>query len=82
MPDAPDVSKCASSECNRRFHKLGEGKVWAFPIFDPESWGLPAHLRQKIVWLCDRCAEEMYVRLDRKHHVIQLVQRHPRKRVA
>jgi hypothetical protein len=82
MPDVPDVSQCANPECDRHFRRLGEGKLWVFPIFDPKPWGLPAHLRQKVVWLCDECAEEMYVRIDRKRHVIQLARRPLRTRVA
>jgi hypothetical protein len=82
MPGAPDVGKCANSECHHRFHRLGEGKVWAFSVSDPHAWGLPAHLRQKAVWLCDECAARMYVRLDRKHHSIQLVHKVLRKHVA
>jgi hypothetical protein len=82
MPHAPDVAKCANLECNRRFHRLGEGKIWAFPVEDPKPWGLPAHLRQKVVWLCDECAELMYVRLDRKHHAIHLVRKAVRRHVA
>ncbi len=76
MPDAPDISKCANAECDRRFHRMGEGKLAVFPVSDPKAWGLPGHLRQKAVWLCDRCADQMYVRLDRKHHQILVVRRH------
>lgn len=67
---------CANSNCNAHLHRMGDGKLYAFPVDDPKSWGLPPHLKQKVVWLCGECAGNMYVRLDRRHHRVQLVHRH------
>ena len=71
----PGVHTCANSKCGQEFRRLADGKLYAFTVDDPQNWGLPAHLKQKVVWLCSVCAESMYVRLDRRRHVVQLVQR-------
>ncbi|MBV8205215.1 MAG: hypothetical protein JO041_00340 [Acidobacteria bacterium] len=73
--EVPDLSSCANASCAEQFRRLGDGKVYAFPIDDPENWGLPAHLKQKVVWLCRACSAAHYVRLDRRRHRVQLVHR-------
>lgn len=73
MGDVPGVHTCANSKCHEQFRRLGDGKLYAFTVDDPQNWGLPAHLKQKVVWLCSACADLMYVRLDRRHHRVQLV---------
>ena len=75
MDGIPDVSSCANSHCNQQFRRLGERKLYVFAVSDSEQWGLPAHLKQKVVWLCGGCAASLYVRLDRRRHRIQIVHR-------
>lgn len=77
----PDVSSCANPQCNATFNRLGEGKLMIFPIDDATEWGLPKEAKQKAIWLCRECASHMYVRLDRRRHVVQLV-RHERSHEA
>jgi len=73
---APVVSSCANHDCSARFDRLGKGKLAVFPVHDPKAWGLPPSARQKVVWLCDRCAEHFYVRLHRRTHAVQVVHKH------
>jgi hypothetical protein len=73
MGDIPGVHTCANTNCHQEFRRLGDGKLYAFTVDDPQNWGLPAHLKQKVVWLCSACAGSMYVRLDRRRHRVQLV---------
>lgn len=76
MGNIPGIDACANSACNQAFRRLGDGKLYAFSVDDPERWGLPVHLKQKVVWLCSACADSMYVRLDRRRHSVQIVHRH------
>lgn len=78
MPDTPVVSSCANPKCSSQFRRLGEGKLAVFAIDDPVAWGLPEQTKQKAVWLCNACAAEMYIRLDRRHHTVQLVHKNRR----
>lgn len=78
---APDINTCANPDCEAVFLRLGEGCLSVLPVQDSAEWGLPEHVKQKVVWICDRCSSRYYVRLDRKHHVVQLVNR-PRQHVA
>jgi hypothetical protein len=48
----------------------------AFLVDDPAAWGLPEHAKQKVVWLCDECASQMHIRLDRRHHAVQFIREH------
>jgi len=73
---APDVSTCANHECSARFDRMGKGKLAAFPVQDPEAWGLLPSARQMVVWLCEQCAEHYYVRLHRRRHAVQVVHKH------
>jgi hypothetical protein len=70
--DVPDVNECANPSCSAKFLRLGEGHLSVFPVDDPNAWGLPKHSRQKAVWLCNECASTMYVRLDRRRHLIHV----------
>ena len=76
MDSVPDVSSCANSTCSQQFRRLGEGKLYAFTVDEPERWGLPAHLKQKVVWLCGACSPSLYVRLDRRRYKVRVVHRH------
>lgn len=75
MAEASVVYECANGPCKKEFRRMGEGKLYAFQIDDPNAWGLPPHMKQKAVWLCRECASSHYVRLDRKRHAVQLVRR-------
>lgn len=75
MPNTPRVSKCANPECDSEFRRLREGTLAVFPVNDPLAWGLSENTRQKAVWLCHTCASQMYVRLDCRHHIVQLVRK-------
>lgn len=76
MPDKTRISVCANPNCGSEFRRLGEGTLAVFSVDDSEEWGLPKHKKQKAVWLCNECASQMYVRLDRLHHAVQLVHKH------
>ena len=78
----PEVHTCANPQCNSSFKRLGEGQLHAFPVKDPKAWGLPEDAKQKAVWLCERCAAFLYIRVDQQHHRIRLVQKYRRARVA
>lgn len=72
MPDNPDIQTCANPSCNAPFTRLGEGKLFVFPIDDSEHWGLPTNIKQKAVWLCAACEPVFYVRLDRARHLVHV----------
>ena len=80
MGNVPGINGCANTACSQEFRKLGDGKLYAFTVDDPQNWGLPGHLKQKVVWLCGACSGSMYVRLDRRRHRVQLVHRHAESR--
>jgi hypothetical protein len=83
MSDTPRISICANPNCGSKFMRLGEGRLAVFSVNNSEAWGLPKHKKQKAVWLCNECASQMYVRLDRLHHAVQLVYKHrTREQVA
>lgn len=70
-----DVSTCANPECQSKFVRLGDGELFVFPVADPKAWGLPPQAKQKVLWLCDGCCSQYNVRLDRRHHMAQIVQK-------
>lgn len=72
MAENPDIQTCANPACNAPFTRLGEGKLFVFPIDDPEPWGLPTNIKQKAVWLCSGCEPAFYVRLDRTRHRVHI----------
>lgn len=75
MDAKSDVSTCAHPTCKSKFRRLGDGELFVFPVADPQSWGLPKHIKQKVFWLCDGCCSKFYVRLDRRHKSAQVVHR-------
>ena len=77
-----DVSTCAVPGCGEKFQRLGSGELSVFPITDPKAWGLPPQVKQKVIWLCDGCCEQYYVRIDRRHHSAQLVRKPATRKVA
>jgi hypothetical protein len=83
MDARSDVSTCANPKCHSKFVRFGDGELFVFPVADPKAWGLPQHAKQKVFWLCDKCCAALSVRLDRRHHLAQLVSRpHVTHRVA
>ncbi|HZU22270.1 MAG TPA: hypothetical protein VE998_05515 [Terriglobales bacterium] len=76
MTSVPDLNTCAGPGCTQEFRRLGDGKLYAFTVDEPEKWGLPPHLKQKVVWLCSQCSASLYVRLDRRRFRVQVVHRH------
>jgi len=79
---SPEVHTCANPQCNSNFKRLGEGELHAFPVNNPQAWGLPQDAKQKAVWLCEQCAASFYIRVDQQHHRIQLFRKHRRVRAA
>jgi hypothetical protein len=75
MEATASIAQCANPGCSRRFEKFGVGQLFVFPISDPVEWGLPAHAKQKVVWLCSVCSKQMQVRLNRRKRVVQLVKK-------
>jgi hypothetical protein len=82
MDAKSDVSKCANPKCGSKFVRFGEGELFVFPLSDPHAWGLPAHVRQKVYWLCERCCTSYYIRLDRRHMAAQVIHRPVRHSAA
>lgn len=71
----PQIGKCANPGCQVEFKRLGTGKIYTLPVSQPQAWGLPAHSKQKVVWLCAKCALTKEVEFDREHFQIQVVSR-------
>jgi hypothetical protein len=57
------VGKCANQKCNRDFHYLAEGRLFAFRH--------PRCSRQQTQywWLCGKCAETLTIHFDRDGRV-------------
>lgn len=72
---APVLGKCANPECKTEFKRLGTGKIYTLAVDHPESWGLPSHIRQKVVWLCAKCAANSHVEFDQKQCQVRIVGR-------
>ena len=72
---ASKVEKCANPECQAEFKRLGSGKLYSLPVSRSQAWGLPAHIKQKVVWLCSRCALTREVEFDVQHCQVLLVKR-------
>lgn len=79
MEDTPGIGKCANPHCEASFLRLGEGLLTVFSVEDPGTLGLPSDTRQKVVWLCDRCAQHKYVHYDREHNRIRVLEAPPRR---
>ena len=75
MEAIPSIAECANPECKTPFQRFGSGKLFVFPIVEATEWNLPKEAKQKVVWLCPHCSEHLYVRLNRKKKVVQVVRR-------
>ncbi len=52
------LAKCGNPECNRRFMRLSEGKLfWQEAPHDANSNGQNGMLQ--MVWFCDECSKDM-----------------------
>lgn len=74
MP-ASELRKCANPECTAEFKRLGTGRIYTLPVACPQAWGLPAHVRQKVVWLCGKCALTKHVEFDEQRCQVLVVSR-------
>jgi hypothetical protein len=82
MP-AAELGKCANPECRAEFKRLGNGKIYTLPVRRPQDWGLPPQSRQKVVWLCARCALSKRVEFDLEHgQVLVVSRRHWHRQIA
>lgn len=72
------LGKCANHDCPSEFRRLGTGEIYSIPVEDPQRWGLPAHVRQKVAWLCSKCAQAKKIKFDRVHGQVLVVTRHGR----
>jgi len=72
---APALGKCANPECKAEFKRLGTGKIYTLPVTEPQAWGLPANVKQKVVWLCSKCAMTRQVEFDQEHCQVLIVRR-------
>lgn len=58
------VGKCANPGCKAEFKRLGTGRIYSFHVTRPLAWGLPPDVKQKVVWLCSKCARSKQVEFD------------------
>jgi|SRR5471030_2572027 hypothetical protein len=63
-----NVSKCANPQCEQKFKRLGEGKLYVRPAEKSNSG-----ITQKALWLCSGCAETFDLRYDRRKEEYRLV---------
>ena len=68
-----NLKSCANPVCNAPFRRMGEGRICVYDISDPKAWGLPNSIRQKVLWLCSKCSNSYYIRLDRQRHTAHVV---------
>ena len=73
MEATATIAECANPGCSAAFQRFGAGQLFVFPITDPLDWNLPAHAKQKVVWLCPGCCEHLYVRLNRRKRKVQII---------
>ncbi len=74
---APNLETCANPDCSATFKKLGDGVLFACAVEDPRAWGLPREAKQKVVWLCEDCAERFDLAFDGSRRQVILHLRRP-----
>lgn len=79
MP-ASSLGKCANPECRTEFKRLGTGKIYTLHVMRPQAWGLPPNIKQKVVWLCGKCALTREVQFDKQHCRVLVVSRERSRR--
>jgi hypothetical protein len=60
------LSQCAAPHCNHEWHKMGEGKLFLFPL---RSLTASGENRRK-VWLCEECFENWEVTIRGEGEVL------------
>jgi hypothetical protein len=58
------LGKCINPGCGAEFKRLGTGRIFTHPVKHPQAWGLPPNIKQKVVWLCGKCAQSHKVIFD------------------
>ena len=77
------LGKCVNPACSTEFKRMGTGQIYTLPVKRPQAWGLPAHVKQKVVWLCSKCALNKRVEFDQECCQVLVVSReHAHKRSA
>ena len=77
------LGKCINPGCGTEFKRLGTGRIYTHPVQQPLAWGLPANIKQKVVWLCSKCAQSHRVVFDHQRcQVLVLSQERVHKRSA
>jgi hypothetical protein len=71
----PQIGKCANPDCRAEFKRLGTGKIYSLPVTQPQAWGLPSNIKQKVVWLCANCASSNNVEFDEQRFQVHVVTR-------
>lgn len=71
----PQIGKCANPDCRVEFKRLGTGKIYTLPVTQSQAWGLPPNIKQKVVWLCAKCAASKDVEFDEQHLQVLVVSR-------
>lgn len=71
----PQIGKCANPDCRAEFKRLGTGKIYTLPVTKPQAWGLPPSVKQKVVWLCAKCASGQEVEFDEQRFQVRVVRR-------
>jgi hypothetical protein len=69
------LGKCANPDCSAEFKRLGTGKIYSSQVKHPQIWGLPPHIRQKVVWLCSKCSATKRVEFDQEHCEVLVLSR-------
>jgi hypothetical protein len=80
--EADKLGKCVNPDCKSEFKRLGTGQIYSMHVSEPRNWGLPAHVRQKVVWLCSKCSTSKKVKFDRVHCQVLIVNKHEHQDVA
>lgn len=71
----PKLGKCANPGCPTEFRRLGAGKIFTLRVNDPADWGLPADVRQKVVWLCGKCSMTSEIAFDGEQHQVRVIKK-------
>ncbi|HSY12077.1 MAG TPA: hypothetical protein VK976_07800 [Verrucomicrobiae bacterium] len=69
------LGKCVNPGCSTEFKRLGTGKIYTLPVKLPQAWGLPPHVKQKVVWLCGKCSMNKRVEFDMQRCQVLVVSR-------
>ena len=65
-----NISECANPECERKFERMGTGKVFVHPAKKEEQG-----TKQKALWLCENCLKTFELQHDEVRQEFVLVRR-------